>query len=261
MKSIQSRDNPTYRQLRQWATSAKARKADKVTLLEGRRLVEAFAQSGGRANFLVMAESSSGSEDGAFLSEMIDAMEHVVLPDALFSSLSEVKTFQGVLAVAQVPDTEPWPTVGETLVLLEDIQDPGNLGSIIRSTAAAGIAHVVLSSGCASAWSPKVVRAGMGAHFHVALHEGVDLGAIIRALKMPVVATTPEARVALYQADVADPVAWLFGNEGNGLSEALLHAASLRLRVPMAAGSESLNVAATVAVCLFEQMRQRTLNT
>ena len=208
-----------------------------------------------------MAESSLASGDGGFSSGIIEATEHVVLPDTLFSGLSEVKTTQGVLAVAPVPEPVPWPSAGETLVLLEDIQDPGNLGSIIRSTAAAGIAHVGLSAGCASAWSPKVVRAGMGAHFHVALHEGVDLGAIVGGLKIPVVATTPEAQADLYRADVSGPVAWLFGNEGNGLTEGMLEAANLRLRVPMAAASESLNVAATVAVCLFEQMRQRTLKT
>ena len=202
MKSIVSRENSTYRLLKEWATSAKARKRDQVTLLEGRRLILGVAQSGGRARFLVTAESSQQVAVGDSPLGMIDADQHVVLADSLFDNLSDVKTSQGVLAVTSIPIPAPWPTGGETVVLLEDIQDPGNLGSIIRSAAGAGVGYIGLSAGCASAWSPKVVRAGMGGHFHLAIHEGMDLPAVIGALSIPVVATAPEAEESLYQAEL-----------------------------------------------------------
>ena len=206
----------------------------------------------------VTSESYLAGSTGSQLSDAISAEQHIILPDALFEGISGVKNSQGVLMVVEIPKPAPWPTdKSETVLLLEDIQDPGNLGSIIRSAAAAGVRHIALSEGSASAWSPKVVRAGMGAHFHVAIHETEDLLARVKMLELPVIATTPAASVGLFRSDLSKPVAWMFGNEGNGLSPGAMAAADMHLRVPMVEGSESLNVAATVAVCLFEQFRQR----
>ncbi len=260
MKSIQSRDNPTFRRLRELSTSSRARKAEGLTLLEGARLVSAFAESGGKANLLVTAESFLRKPEGSRFPEFVSAEQHVTLSDAMFESISGVTTSQGVLVVATVPQPPAWPIEAESVILLEDIQDPGNLGSIVRSAAAAGIRHIGLSAGCVSPWSPKVVRAGMGAHFQLAIHEAADLLATIGLLSMPVIATVPESQDGIYLTDLTGPVAWLFGNEGNGLSAALLATADRRVRIPMARGSESLNVAAAVAVCLFEQVRQRAIS-
>ena len=146
------------------------------------------------------------------------------------------------------------------MVVLDRVQDPGNLGTILRTTAAAGIGDVLLTEGCAQAWSPRVLRAGMGAHFSLRLREHVDPLALLAGFPGPRLATAPGARARpLYEHDLDRPVAWLFGAEGQGLSPALLAAADARVVIPMAAAIESLNVGAAVAVCLFEQVRQQRL--
>jgi len=108
------------------------------------------------------------------------------------------------------------------------------------------------------AWSPKVIRAGMGAHFSLAIFEDIDLGEIARAFSGRIIATEPKAGASLYELDLEGPVAWLFGNEGAGLSESVGQLATHRVRIPMPGPAESLNVAAAVAICLFEQIRQRS---
>ena len=140
--------------------------------------------------------------------------------------------------------------------MLEDIQDPGNLGSILRSAAAAGVRHAMLSKRCAQAWSPRVLRAAMGAHFVLNIYEFVDLPDAARAFQGTVVATCTRAPRSVYDVDLTSGIALLFGNEGAGLSCELLAAAHEVVAIPMPGRVESLNVAATVAVCLFERVRQ-----
>jgi RNA methyltransferase, TrmH family len=147
----------------------------------------------------------------------------------------------------------------ESVLLLDGLQDPGNLGSILRSAAAAGIVRVYCGPGTVFAWSPKVLRAGMGAHFLLSIIEDADLAAVIRAARAPVLATSSHATQSLYEQDLRKPVVWLFGNEGQGVSPALLSLASETIAIPQAQGIESLNVAASAAICFFEQVRQRSM--
>jgi TrmH family RNA methyltransferase len=183
-----------------------------------------------------------------------------VLSDSLFHDISSVRTPTGIIAVIPIPlpgsvhlreyNEEFW-------VLLEAIQDPGNFGSILRSAAAAGASAVYLSYGCADPWSPKTLRAAMGAHFLLPIYERSNLAEVARIFKGKVIASTPDAKNTLYQTCLEGPVALVFGNEGAGLSEALLQACGERVRIPMHGGTESLNVAAAAAVCFFETVRQR----
>jgi TrmH family RNA methyltransferase len=141
--------------------------------------------------------------------------------------------------------------------MLEDIQDPGNIGSILRSAAAAAVTEVYLSSGCVHAWSPRVLRAGMGAHFALRIHEGIDLMTLIERYPGTVIAAAGDAVRSVYSVDLRGNVALLFGNEGAGLSPRLRAAAHLQVSIPMPGTTESLNVAAAAAVCLFERVRQQ----
>ena len=182
----------------------------------------------------------------------------ICVPDALFAHLSPVDTPTGILARISLAPSDPLEEVErETFIILDGIQDPGNLGSILRTAVAAGIRMAWLTPGCTQAWSPKALRAGMGAHFHLNIHERVDALAGLSAYQGKVVAAGvgKESRM-FFDADLRGPVAWLFGAEGQGISPALLARADEILRIPMMEGIESLNVGAAVAVCLFEQMRQ-----
>jgi TrmH family RNA methyltransferase len=138
---------------------------------------------------------------------------------------------------------------------MDGIQDAGNVGAILRSAAAFGIRHAVLGKGCADAWSPKVLRAGMGAHFAMALLEG-DLAGAIGRFAGKLCCTVPRGGAALTEADLSGRIGWLFGSEGQGVSNALTARADLKLSIPMPGGAESLNVAAAAAICFYELSRR-----
>jgi TrmH family RNA methyltransferase len=221
MKHIQSKDNPQLKMLAKLAASVRARKDSGLTLLDGDHLVEAYIESGGKANVIAISETALTRPRQKALFERCPAHARLILADRLLGAVSPVETASGMIAAIPVPAPGPWPELAETCLLLEDIQDPGNLGSMLRIAAAAGLRHVALSKGCASAWAPKTIRAGMGAHFLLNLHENADLVALVEAFSGKVAATEPKAGTTLYATDLRTPVAWLFGNEGAGLSPAL----------------------------------------
>ena len=192
------------------------------------------------------------------LLERLAGVETLLLRDSLFRMLSELTTPVGILAVIRIQ--EPSPTVAAvrgSCIMLDALQDSGNVGSILRSAAAAGIGDVFLGPGCAGAWTPRVLRAAQGAHFDLRIREQADLAAVMSAFPGTTVAATAHEAESLYRHDLAGDVAWLFGNEGAGISPHLEAVAKKRACIPMASGSESLNVAAAAAVCLFEQVRQK----
>jgi TrmH family RNA methyltransferase len=206
-----------------------------------------------------MLASESALADPAIrtLVEEIPAAVRLSLSDSIFGTVSQLASAAGVAAVIRTPAPGPVPKPLPGCLLLESIQDPGNLGSILRTAVAAGTRQVFLSRSSVFAWAPKVVRAGMGAHFFLSIFEGVDLAEIARAFAGRIVATSPRATASLYELDLRGDVAWLFGNEGAGLSEEARSLAATQVRIPMPGQAESLNVAAAAAICLFEQIRQR----
>ncbi|MCU0934185.1 MAG: RNA methyltransferase [Thiobacillaceae bacterium] len=252
MKSISSRDNPLYRELRALATDRRARREAGRTLLDGPHLLEAAVQAGIPVERLVYAESALAGELGAWR-QRLPGVPVLVLPERLLAGLTPVDTPTGLLAQIAIPRQEPVP--GGCIVLLENIQDPGNLGALLRVSAAAGMRAVHLSSGCAEVWSPKCLRGGQGAHFRLAIREGQDLTAVARDFPGTLHAAVLGAGDSLWTLDLRGCVGFAFGNEGAGLSEALRQACR-PFTIPMAAGVESLNVAAAAAVCLFERLRQ-----
>jgi RNA methyltransferase, TrmH family len=257
LKLIRSRDNPRFKTLRELATSTRARRKAGLALLDGAHLIAAYRASGGVPEQIILSESGMGNPEAAQLAAGASAQAGLVLADTLFGDVAQVATPTGIVALIRTPKPGPLPGRIERCVMLENIQDAGNLGSILRSTAAAGIATVLLSQGCAFPWSPKVLRAGMGAHFSLDIHDNADLAGAARRLSGPLICASSHARRSLYQADLRGPLAWLFGNEGSGVSPELSAAAAEHLRIPMPGKTESLNVAAAAAICLFEQVRQR----
>ena len=148
------------------------------------------------------------------------------------------------------------PVDARFIVLLEAIQDPGNLGTMLRSATAAGVDAVYLSAGCADAWSPKVLRGGMGAHFATQIIEQADLIAIAQAFDGIVCATALDAPNSLFHTDLTGKVGFAIGNEGAGLSAPLRAVTKCAITIPMPGQIESLNAAAALAVCVFERVRQ-----
>ena len=256
MIKIESSANPRYKQLRKLAESSRERHKNRQTLLDGIHLLKASVANGALPEYVVATEAGIRQpEVTAFLS--INASLPVfLLEERLFQTISPVENASGVLGVIGIPDVRP-SKVADFCIALEDIQDPGNLGGILRTAAAAGVRQAYLSKGCVDAWSPKVLRGGMGAHFLLEIYTNTGLPEFVRQFNGATLATLPEAGTSLYQVDLKQPVAVLLGNEGAGLSPDLAALASQQVRIPMPGAMESLNVAAAAAICLFEVVRQR----
>ena len=258
VKLISSRDNPQYKQLRQLASSAATRRKLGQTVLDGVHLCEAWLEHRGAPELCVISDSVRHHPEVARIVErcIVLGARCLQLPETLFSPLSQVEHGIALMFIVTVPAAPLQGALETPAVLLDGLQDPGNLGSILRSAAAAGIRQVICGEGTVAAWSPKVLRAGMGAHFVLEVVEQADLGSVIADARVPVYATSSHTDAFIYEVDLTQPCAWLFGHEGAGVSAALLAQVTKSLSIPQQPGVESMNVAAAAAVCLFEQRRQ-----
>jgi TrmH family RNA methyltransferase len=256
VKRIESRDNPTFKALRALAEDHREQRRQGKTVIVGVHLIEAYRQKIGVPELLVVSERGQLNGEISALLLANQGCSTLLLRDALFRELSEQVTPSGILAVINIPLESNEPLL-RSCVLLDAIQDAGNVGSILRSAAAAGVSNVLLGEGCAGVWTPRVLRAAQGAHFDLSLREHCDLAKIVSTYPGSAVAAVAAGGESLYDIQLNTPVAWIFGNEGSGISRALVDLARHRVSIPMAAGCESLNVAAAAAVCLFEGVRQR----
>lgn len=259
MKSISSRDNAFYKELKQLATSSQARRKSGRSLLDGVHLCQAWLDLKGQPAQCVVSEGAlANPEVGAIVGRVEAGHGHVTaLPDALFGALSQVEHGVNLLFLVETPQPSMPEALTRSAVLLDGVQDPGNVGSILRSAGAAGITQVFCSPGTAFCWSPKVLRAAMGAHFVLEIFENADLASLVRGARVPVYATSGYAAQQLWDVDLRGPGAWLLGHEGQGVSDELLQLATHRVAIPHLGQVESLNVAACAAVCFFEQSRQQ----
>ncbi|HSM22600.1 MAG TPA: RNA methyltransferase [Rubrivivax sp.] len=250
---ITSRDNPLLQRLRRLSQDGAAYRRLGQVWLEGDHLCGALRERGGAAAQAVLSEAAW--QDARLRKLAAWAAKVVVVPAPLFAGFSALESPAEVGFVIDVPP--PAPVLPDVpTVVLDRLQDPGNVGSVLRSAAAFGVAQVVGLKGTVALWSPKVLRAGMGAHFGLRLVEGLEAGALA-ALRVPLVATGSHAGDELPRAALPWPCAWVLGHEGQGVADALLARCALRVRIPQPGGEESLNVAAAAAVCLYESVRRR----
>ena len=256
MKRISSRETPAWKALVRLCHSGRERRKQDRCVLEGAHTIRAYIERFGSPEHLVV-DTSTLDENGenARLVGSVPPASVIAADHALFDELAQTAAPTGIIAIAPVP--KPRSTMpGSFGLLLEDIQDPGNVGAILRIAAAAGASHVLLTRGCAFAWSPKVIRAAQGAHFYVDIVENVDVTAVAAAFPGRLIAALPRGTTSLFDADLRGPVMLLIGNEGAGLSEAAVAASPVRVRVPMPGKFESLNAATAAAICVFEKVRQ-----
>lgn len=256
---ISSADNPQFKALRKLAGSGRERRKTGCTLLDGLHLIEAWLAAGHNVQKIVASAAGAARPEHARWLAAHPQQRSLVLADALFAELVDAADSpSGVLALVELPAGGGAPLDHVDTVVLDGVQDPGNVGSILRSAAAAGFRQAVLSPDCAQAWSPKVLRAGMGAHFALTVHEAIDLPMFLEQFRGVIAVTHLQGAASLYDAQLDPPVAWVFGSEGQGVRPAVLARAGLRVKIPMPGAVESLNVAAAAAVCLFETVRRRS---
>jgi RNA methyltransferase, TrmH family len=252
-KHIISRDNSIYKSLRKLADSSRERAKAGQTLLDGIHLLESYMDTFGEPKLIVIPEGQSTDEVNHFLMNHPD-IPTLLIPTLMFKDISPVASPTGIIALIDIPKITP--PVNQALVLMiEDIQDPGNLGSMLRTAAAAGVDCVYLSKACTDAFSPKALRGGQGSQFICPIEQNVDLVEVVKSFQGKVFATCMQGD-SIFKTTLTGNVAILIGNEGRGLSEALLSVATHQITIPMV-GVESLNAAAATAVSLFECVRQR----
>ena len=252
MKHISSRDNPQVKALRRLAQDKQAYREQGRCWLEGEHLVQAWQQSGRRAAMLVLAESL-WQAPGAPWTAMADAADDLlVLADAVFASVSGLESPARLALVVDLP-AAPALVPDAPAVVLDRLQDAGNVGAILRCAAAFGFAQVLALKGSVALWSPKVLRAGMGAHASLHLVEGLT-DDNLQALRVPKLATSSHGGPYLHELQAQGalpwPCAWLMGHEGQGVSERLMAQANQKVRIVQPGGQESLNVATAAAICL-----------
>lgn len=252
-EQISSRSNPLLVRLRKLAQDPGGYRRAGSVWLEGEHLCEACVARGVRPAQALLSER--GAADAALRALAARAPHVAIVADALFAQLSGLESPGRIGFVLDAPEAVA-VAPGLPTVVLDRLQDAGNVGSILRSAAALGFGQVIALKGTAALWSPKVLRAGMGAHFALRLVEGVGLEAL-DALSLPLVATSSHAEHSIAEGALPWPCAWVLGHEGQGVDATLLaHCAETR-RIPQPGGEESLNVAAAAAVCLYESLRQR----
>ena len=257
MAAISSRNNRLVQRWRGLSLDGRVRKKEGAALLEGPHLVAAALNAGVPIRSLILSES--GGEKAGHAS----AVRHfgkppVVVSDAVFAFFSDTETPAGIAAEIEIPETKPDLATSAGCIFLESVQDPGNVGGILRSAAAFGILDAVLGRGCADAWSPKALRAAMGAHFSMRIAGDADLDTAVGTFGGTLVCTAPREGTPIAQADLPPYVGWIFGTEGKGVTRSLAARAALKVTIPMAGLSESLNVGAAAAICFYEASRRRS---
>ena len=243
---VTSRDNPLIKELRKLSTDSTAYRKQGRVWLEGDHLCRAALARGCQPVLAVFSESFWPLAQSEWARA---AIKNIVIPDRLLPEISGLESPARMGFVISLP-VAPELLCDAASVILDRVQDAGNVGSILRSAAAFGFSQIIALKGTAAIWSPKVLRAGMGAHFALRLVEGVEPAALAD-LAVPIVVTSSHHGSLLHQQKLPMPCAWAMGHEGQGVSDDLMARARLKVRIEQPGGEESLNVAAAAAICLY----------
>ena len=243
---VTSRDNALVKELRKLSQESTAYRKHGRVWLEGDHLCRAALARGLKPVLAVFSESYWPLAQAECAQA---AIKNIVIADALLPEISGLESPAKMgFVIELVTGVQLLP--GASSVILDRVQDAGNVGSILRSAAAFGFTQIIALKGTAALWSPKVLRAGMGAHFGLRLVEGVTAEAL-RALTVHIVVTSSHQGSFLHQQNLPLPCAWAMGHEGQGVSDELMALASLQVRIDQPGGEESLNVASAAAICLY----------
>jgi RNA methyltransferase, TrmH family len=247
MNVIRSRDNPRVKRWAKLASDSRFRRSEQRVLIEGPHLVAEALQAGLKPLALIVSETGIKKRE---IKSLVGEQEPIVLGDLLFGIVADAETPPGIAAEIAIP--RPGDASSRPAVFLEGVQDPANVGAILRSAAAFEVGEVFLDLACADPWSPKVLRAAMGGHFKLALRQVADLAKALEDFQGTTVCTVSSGGTPLKALQLRSRVGWIFGSEGRGVSPVIAAKAQFKATIPMAPESESINVAAAAAICLYE---------
>ncbi len=249
MSALTSRDNPKVKRWAKLSQDSRYRRSEKRALIEGPHLLAAALDSGNKPLAILATEEGVADPEIAGLIAKC-GLRPVLLSEGVFRHVVDAESPPGIAAEIEIPAVPK--RAAARVVFLEGVQDPSNVGAIVRSAAAFAVEMVVLDRACADPWSPKSLRAGMGGHFAVAIAQVDGLSSVLDGFQGKLVCTVAKGGRPLREAELGGSIGWVFGSEGRGLSEETLSTVPLRVTIPTKGTVESLNVAAAAAICLYE---------
>ncbi|WP_201546381.1 TrmH family RNA methyltransferase [Psychrobacter immobilis] len=253
---ITSDKNTTVKLVKGLLTQARQRKKQGQTVIEGVHLIDAALRSDYPFVQILLADSAhQHPEVQQILTRLPTYTPILTLSDTLYKSIRSLGTGIDIMALINIP-VPSLAAISDDCLILNDVQDNGNVGTLLRTAAAVGIRNILCTGATAQAWSPKTLRAGMGAHFALTIYEDLSVQDILDYVQTPLFATSSHTDTVIYQHDLKQPIAWIMGHEGQGVCDELMQCAT-PIALPQPNGQESLNVAIAGSLCLYETLRQR----
>lgn len=252
---IESKDNSLFKETKK-LKDRKNRLKEKKYIIEGFRLVQESFKAKCLIDYIVVSESGLEKLD-EYLKEYLDQVKIYVMKNNLFSQLTSTEQPQGIIAVLNITDSTD-NLGGEFYLLCDKVQDPGNLGTIIRTAHAAGVTGIILTKGTVDIYNDKTIRSTMGSIFYMPVIHDNDLSFLkeLKSKGFKLVATSLEESKDFFDEDLSGKIILSVGNEGNGISDEIFSLADKKVKIPMPGGAESLNVAVATSIILFEKVRQ-----
>ncbi|WP_143823544.1 TrmH family RNA methyltransferase, partial [Moraxella equi] len=255
MNLITSKDNPTIKHAHALLTHHRTRKKSGQTVIEGVHLLDALLKQGLTPHKVILSEFSLQNDEVAPLLANIAKKDIIITTNALYKDIRTLGDGVDIMAIIDTPTLTLGTVTGDCLIL-DGLQDAGNIGTLLRTASAVGITTIITTPATAHLWSPKCLRAGMGANFALSIHEHIPTDEILAKVKTPLYATSSHTNKVIYHHDLTAPIAWVLGHEGQGVSDDFLQNAT-PIALPQPNGQESLNVGVAGSVCFYEMLRQR----
>ena len=259
MKMISSKDNTIIKHIKQ-LKEKKYRDKNGEYIVEGIKLIKEAVQENAEIKHIVVCDGCDNSEIiESHLKYEMSRLDFIYVPQNIFKIISDVENPQGVLAVIGKKNNEKIDTSEDLILALDDIQDPGNLGTILRTADSVGLKQILVSKGTADIYNPKVVRSTMGAIFRINVVECENLKESLRKLKnneYKIMITSLKAKNSIYNTDYKKKII-VIGNEANGVSKEIQSIADEKVIIPMLGKTESLNASVATGVILYEYIRQK----
>lgn len=257
--SLSSAQNPTVKLVSSLLSSSRQRNKQQKTIIEGIHLLDACIRAKYPLEQILVSQATINHPEVAVMLSELQAQQPQIpiraLDDNIYKSIRTLGNGVDIMAIISTTQ-RTLANINSDCLILDGVQDNGNMGTLLRTASAIGIEHIICTKGTAGAWSPKTLRAGMGAQFSVNVYEQVSPTEILAKVQVPLLATSSHSKTVVYQQNLTTPVAWVMGHEGQGVCEPLLTQATT-VTLPQPNGQESLNVAIAGALCMYEMLRQR----
>lgn len=254
--TITSKDNPTIKTAHALLTQSRQRKKLGKTVIEGTHLLDAYLNANLTPDTVIVSESGLQNAEIVGLLNRLDNVKTLTISDSLYKDIRTLGESLPIMAIIEMPTLNFNQDIISDCLIINGVQDNGNLGTLLRTASAIGVKTVICTTGTAQAYSPKTLRASMGANFSLTIYENVSVNDVLANVKVPLFATSSHTDKLIYHTDLTQPLALIMGHEGQGVNDILMQQAS-PIALPQPNGQESLNVAIAGSLCLYEMLRQR----